>query len=403
MNATPTWTGDDRLARAAWSRLVEPPDLVATAVLATLGASEAVRHVLTGTPLPASGVSRRRLAEALGRWRVRLPGLDPERDLATVERRGGRVVVPSDEEWPRGLDDLGHEAPACLWVLGSSRLEPVLRSSVAVVGTRAPTAYGEKVAGDLSAGVCDRGLAVVSGAAFGIDAAAHRGALAVGGTTVAVLAGGVDRPYPMAHERLLARIADDGLVVSEQAPGASPMKHRFLARNRIIAALARATVVVEAAWRSGAISTANRAAGLCRPLGAVPGLATSPLSAGCHRLMRDVGAVCVTDADEVAELAQQIGTRLPVPPASPVEDHDDLDPVTARVLEALPVRSGRPVDSLARVAGLTPDQVRAALGRLELLELTDRAAGERGVVWRRATRRSSERLQAVPPGQLPIG
>jgi len=398
--SSPSWTGDDRLARAAWSRLVEPPDLVASAVVATLGAGEAVRHVLTGTPLPSSAVSRRRLDGALARWRVRLPGLDPERDLAMVERRGGRVVVPGDDEWPSRLGDLEHETPVCLWVRGSLALEQAVRSSVAVVGTRSPTAYGEKVAGDLAAGVCDRGIAVVSGAAFGIDAAAHKGALAVGGTTVAVLANGVDRPYPMAHERLIAAVAESGLVVSEQAPGASPMKHRFLARNRIIAALAGATVVVEAAWRSGAISTANRAAGLCRPLGAVPGPAMSALSAGCHRLMRDVGAVCVTDADDVAELAQQIGTRVPAPPPAPVAEHDDLDPVTARVLEALPVRAGRPVGSVARVAGLPADEVRTALARLELMELADRGAGD---VWRRAPRRSSGRLQPLPPGRLPTG
>ena len=403
VTGVPAWVGDDRLARAAWSRLVEPPDLVAAAVLQVMGASEAVWHVVTGSPLPSSGLSRQRLDAALARWRVRLPGLDPERDVRAVGRMGGRVVVPSDDEWPSRLGDLGHEVPSCLWVRGSLRLGPAVESSVSIVGTRSPTAYGDHMAGDLACGVSDRGLSVVSGAAFGIDGKAHRGALAVAGTTVAVLAGGVDVPYPRSHDKLIRRIAEEGLVVSEQAPGASPMKHRFLERNRLIAALTQATVVVEAAWRSGAIATANRAAGLNRPLGAVPGPVTSPVSAGCHRLIRESAAVCVTDAADLAELAQRIGSHLPEPPPTPAADHDDLDPVACRVLEALPVRSGRAVDSLARVAGLTGPEVSAALGRLDLAGLALGSAATGGTVWRRAPTRAVDRLRPQPPGTLPVG
>lgn len=386
MSSVPGWVADERLARAAWSRLIEPPDDVAVAVVEALGASESLSRVLTGRRLLPEGSSRPRLTAAVARWRVRLRDVDPERDLRSVGRCGGRVVVPGDAEWPRCLDDLQLARPVCLWVRGERSPAEAVERSVAIVGTRSPTAYGEHVAGDLAAGVGDRGLTVVSGAALGIDGVAHRGAFAVGAPTVAVLAGGVDRLYPEAHAPLLCRIAEEGLLVSEQAPGASPMKHRFLARNRLIAGLSQATVVVEAAWRSGAISTARRAAEIGRPVGAVPGPVTSATSAGCHRLLRDGVATCVSDAGEVVELTASIGATQPVLPQVPVEDHDDLDPLTLRVLEALPVRRGRGTDSLARVAGLTDREASAALGRLELAGLAVRGAGPEGVTWRRAAR-----------------
>lgn len=386
MSTVPAWVDDERLARAAWSRLVEPPDDVAAAVIEALGASESLRRVLTGRRLLPEGSVRPRLTTAVERWQVRLRDVDPERDLRSVDRCGGRVVVPGDAEWPQRLDDLQLAAPVCLWVRGERPLGAAVERSVSIVGTRSPTAYGEHVAGDLAAGVGDRGLTVVSGAALGIDGASHRGALAVVATTVAVLAGGVDRSYPQAHAALLRRIAHEGLLVSEQAPGASPMKHRFLARNRLIAALSQATVVVEAAWRSGAISTARRGEEIGRPVGAVPGPVTSAASAGCHRLLRDGVATCVTDAGEVMELAARIGAIQPALPQVPVLDHDDLDPLTLRVLEALPVRRGSGPESLARVSGLAGREVSAALGRLELAGLAVRGTGAAGTTWRRAAR-----------------
>jgi len=392
----PEWVDDERLARAAWSRLVEPGDPLAGSVLASLGPVEAVAVVRGGqraaaSPLVEAGAllvgprSTRALDAALERWRVRLATVEPERDVAVLQRRGGRLLVPGDAEWPSGLDDLGEAAPACLWVLGAAGVGEAAQRSVALVGARACTGYGTRVAADLAAGAVDRGVAVVSGGAYGIDAAAHRGALAAGGPTLAVLACGVDRVYPRGHEELLARVAEAGAVVSEVPPGSAPTRWRFLERNRLIAALASATVVVEAAWRSGALGTASRAAGLLRPLGAVPGPVTSAASAGCHRLLREAAATCITDTAELLELVDAVGTALPSPPAGvPVADHDGLDPQDLRVLDALPRRSGRPVESLAQVAGLPVDAVSGSLGRLSLLGLAERSGGGGG--WRRAPR-----------------
>ena len=398
------WVEDDRLARAAWTRLVEPGDAVAGAAIAVLGASAALLHVLDAVPLPPAVAARAGLAArphqldlALERWASRRDGLAPERDLATVERLGGRLVVPADAEWPRGIDDLGVCAPAALWVLGEPPLAVAASRSLAVVGARSCTAYGEHVAEEIAAGAAERGLTVVSGGAFGIDAAAHRGALAAGGLSVAVLACGVDRYYPRAHESLLRRIAADGLVLAEVAPGSMPMRGRFLQRNRLIAALAAGTVVVEAAWRSGALSTASHAAGLGRPLGAVPGPVTSATSAGCHRMLRDLDAVCVTDAAEAAELVRPIGEELPLPPPVAAADHDGLTPVQLRVLDALPVRAGATVTSLASVAGLPERTVGACLGSLALVGLA--ASRPRGGdrVWRRSRPPAQPRLEPTPP------
>jgi DNA processing protein len=355
---------DERLALAAWSRLAEPGDVQARRLVARMGPGPALAQVLAG--------------ESTKRWRTRVPDLAPERDLATLARFGGRLVVPGDDEWPSGVDALGDEAPFCLWVRGPLNLAQACFRAAAVVGARAATAYGERVARDLADGCAERGITVVSGAAFGIDGAAHRGALAAAGPTVAVLACGPDRIYPQGHAELIARIAEVGAVVTEVPPGSSPTRWRFIERNRLIAALAGVTVVVEAAHRSGAMGTAARAEKLSRPVGAVPGPVTSPLSYGTHRLLRD-GAVCVTSAEEVAELAGRMGEFLPVPVEPPAAVHDGLDPVDLRVFDALPLRRGVDVRAVARGAGLDEGAVMAALGRLELRRL----AAREGSAWRR--------------------
>ena len=226
-----------REALMAWSRLTEPGDLAAWRLVRQRGPEGALAAVHDGST---------DLAERL---RPRLELLDVDRDLRVCDVVGARVVVADDEEWPTGLDDL-EIPPYCLWVRGPERLGAACERSAAVVGARSATAYGEAVASDLAAGLCERDFTVVSGAAFGIDAAAHRGALAVEGVTVAVLAGGVERPYPQAHRQLLDRIARTGLVVSEVPPGSAPTRVRFLKRNRLIAAMTRGTVVVEAGLRS---------------------------------------------------------------------------------------------------------------------------------------------------------
>lgn len=280
---------DDRVARVAWSALADPGDGEAQRLVAELGPAGALRQVFAGTEQE--------------RWRERLPLLDPDRDLQTMRRVGGRLLVPGDEEWPPGLDDLDTQAPFCLWVRGPLHLADATHHAAAVVGARACTPYGEHVATELAAECARRGITVVSGAAYGIDGCAHRATLTNAGATIAVLPCGIDRAYPRGHEQLIRRIGDDGAVISEIPPGRPPTRRRFLERNRLIAALSRATVVVEAAHHSGSRTTALCAIRLRRPVGAVPGPITSAASYGCHRLLRDDGAICITSADDIVELA----------------------------------------------------------------------------------------------------
>lgn len=361
---------DDRVARAAWSRLAEPGDVRARQLVLERGAGSALRRVLAGA--------------GQARWRARLADLDPARDLATVERFGARWIVPGDDEWPPALAALGVEAPFGLFVRGPLDLAAGTRRAVSMVGSRACSNYGHSVAASLAAGCAERGITVVSGAAFGIDGAAHKGALASGGATVAVLACGIDRIYPRGHDQLIQEIGRVGAVVTEIPPGSSPTRWRFVERNRLVAALAQLVVVVEAAHRSGTESTASRAGKVGVTVAAVPGPVTSPTSYGTNRLLRD-GAVCVTSAMHIDELVSPIGTAAAeaVPDARPKAPHDGLAPDDLRVYDALPVRRPAPVESLVTVAGLEPPVVRAALGRLELAGLARRA----GPGW----------LRAVPP------
>ncbi len=218
--------------------------------------------------------------------------------------------MPGDTEWPGQLDDLGDGRPLGLWVRGTPDLRMWALRSVALVGARACTEYGAFMAATLAAGLAEKGWIVVSGGAYGIDGAAHRGALGAGGATVAVLACGVDRPYPRGHAGLIGRIAEQGLVVGELPPGEHPTPSRFILRNRVIAALTRGTVVVEAAHRSGSLVTARAARRLGRHTIGVPGPATSGLSAGVHELLRQDAAL-VTDADEIVELVGDMGELAP--------------------------------------------------------------------------------------------
>lgn len=382
---------DPVLATAAWSRLVEPGDEAAGVILDHSGAVEALAWLAAGrTPpagLPGPPAVWQRARE---RWSPRLAGLDPRRDLETLGRFEGRLVLPGQDEWPPGLDDLGVRAPICLWVRGGP-VRPAIDRSVAVVGARASTAYGEHVAADIAAGVTERSVTVVSGGAYGIDAAAHRGALAARGPTVAVLAGGVDRLYPAGNADLLGAVERAGVIVAEVPPGGAPTRSRFLLRNRLIAAMTRGTVVVEAAWRSGALSTAAHAAALLRPVGAVPGPVTSMVSAGCHRLLRETDAVCVTDAAEVVDLVGDVGADLAPEPSA--DDRGPgpttgapppgLDAREARALEAVPLRAAAPPESIARTAGLSLGDTRIALAYLELAGLVESRAG----AWRRVRSR----------------
>lgn len=364
----------ERLARAALSRVREPGEVSTSRLVADLGA-----QALLGSLDQALGTVDAEVGVSAGR----LDGLDPARDLERAAARGIRFVIPGDDEWPAALDDLAAAeplgvhggAPLGLWVRGPLRLGEVVDGSVAVVGARSATTYGEQAAREIGGRLAAAGVSVISGAAFGIDQAAHRGALAGGGVTAAVLACGVDRVYPVAHERLLRHLAEHALVVSELPPGCSPTRARFLARNRLIAALSSGTVVVEAAARSGALNTANWADRLSRPLMAVPGPVTAAQSVGTHQLIRNGSAQLVTGGEQVLELVGASGSHLLAEPRGEVRSRDRLIRRHQQVLEAVPVSTGARVDSIARVASLPLHETQLALDRLVRDDFVERVNG----------------------------
>ena len=388
---------DLRRARAWLSRAVEPGSVAAWRWVEQVGPVTAATRLRAGSAPPAvQAVAGARAAEDTS-----------AADLERAARFGARLVVPEDAEWPtaalhslaialdqQSAEDQGKRTqalvpPLALWVRGDRTLAELTDRSVAVVGSRASTAYGEHIAADLGYGLGERGWTTVSGGAFGIDAAAHRGALGAGAPTVAVLACGVDRVYPSSHSALFTRILDDGLVVSEWPPGCAPLRHRFLVRNRLIAALTRGTVVVEAAARSGAQATANRARDLGKSVMAVPGPVTSAMSVGCHQLLRDTesGTVLVTSAAEVVQEVGRIGVDLAEPVDRPGSLRDSLSDVARRVLEACPVRVGVPPERLASVAGCDVVDVLRVLPSLELADLVEWT----GTGWRVTTERGRRR------------
>lgn len=470
-----------RVVRAELSRIIEPGDLLAGVLLARLGPRQA-HALIRGDAEPdaqlttclaadaeEAGIGRRgrRLQDGLARWRARLGQCDGARELATIRRFGGGLLIPEDHLWPAELEALGVAAPVALWHRGgtgspdapsreaeqldqSAPAEPPERPeqpvlpwvprTAAVVGSREITDYGMRATAEMVEDLVGHGVCVISGGAYGVDAAAHRAALrlaaqrGLGGPgaappTVAVLAGGLDRWYPAGNERLLQGVADHGLVLSELPPGAAPTKHRFLQRNRLIAALSAATIIVEARWRSGAQSTAHHALALGRPVGAVPGSIFSATSAGCHRLLRETPTTAVTDAADVVELmagdaasagsppaGRSTQTMLPVmsggdagesgktgdpgeagdaggtgpgartpPPRSdrsaPARPQDGMSQEEVLLHDALPKRGLSTPGKLAAVAGLAMPQVYAALTRLERAGHARRVDGR----WGRST------------------
>lgn len=389
-------------ARAAWTVICEPGDGTAGALVAELGAADALRFVLKAseqagtsassfssalTDAPSGGNGRGELAAGIERWRVRLRSSDVERALKLAAGIRAALLVPSLDgvhagPWPSGVDDLGAHAPIALWMRGAPERLSEARAGIALVGARAATGYGEHVAGELSAGLVELGFPIVSGAAYGIDGMAHRAALASRGLTLALLAGGVDRFYPAGHDELLRRITEHGVVLSELPCGAAPTKWRFLQRNRLIAACSAATVVVEAGARSGSLNTAGHASTLGRPLGAVPGPVTSPASAGCHRLLREYDAVCVTNVKEAAELVAPLAVSSGTAAHTSDESRDTAD--TVRVLDALATRSSRTPPDVAARSGLALGVVLGVLGALEVEgRVREDAAGWRAVPQRR--------------------
>jgi DNA processing protein len=366
-------TDDIACAWAYLSRVAEPPCPELAALVASVGPVEAADCVVRGkldARLAHDTEARRQIDCAA-------------QDLEVLHRLGGRLVTADDDEWPwlaftafAGVDTRqrpeGHR-PMVLWVVGPARLDEVADRAAAIVGTRASTAYGEHVAADLAAGLAGRDVAVVSGGAYGIDGAAHRATLACDGLTVAVLAGGIDVTYPAGHAALLHRIREDGLVVTEYPPRARPARHRFLTRNRLVAALSGATVVVEAGARSGAANTAAWARALGRAVCAVPGPVTSSASVGCHALLRDEAHI-VTRATDVVELVGRAGELAP-DEQRPVSPLDGLGDTEQRVYDALPARGARTPDEIAVASGLPATQV---LGPLAMLELSGLVVSQDG-------------------------
>jgi DNA processing protein len=377
--ATRTAPEAERLARAALSRIGEPGDPRLTDLVQELG-GETVWGSLQ------QQAADRELGADLAE---RIAAADPVRELESAAARGIRFVVPGDVEWPSSVEDLAHAphlherggVPVGLWCRGSRRLDESVDHAVAVVGSRSATTYGGAVAGDIASVLARERWTVVSGAAFGIDQAAHRGALAARGPTVAVLACGVDRAYPSAHRNLIDYVADVGLVVSEAAPGCAPTRIRFLARNRLIAAMARGTTVVEAAVRSGALNTASWAAGLGRSVMGVPGPVTSAPSAGVHQLIRTRDAVLVTSGEEVLEVVGPMGTFALAHPREAEHPRDRLTARERQVLDAVPLLQAVDSASIARTAGIAHGRTRDALLALHRAGMVEHSLGR----WRVAT------------------
>ncbi|MDG3010999.1 DNA-protecting protein DprA [Rhodococcus sp. D2-41] len=359
----------------AWaylSRVTEGPCAALLSLVDQIGPVDAARAVRQHSDLPEALRSRTEGRRHIDRV---------DADLALLDRLGGRLLTREDPEWPHWrFVELGRArdtaAPTALWVLGDPDLAAVTERAAAIVGTRAASGYGEHVATELSGDLAAEDWAVISGAAYGIDGAAHRAALAAGGVTVAVLACGIDRVYPSGHAGLLRHIAESGSVVTEYPPGTIPAKFRFLARNRLVAALSDATVVVEAGWRSGARNTARWARALGRPVLAVPGPVTAATSRGCHRMIREGEAQLVTGAADVVEAAGPLDAAAGIGAVRAADrahrrPTDGLDEGELAVYEALPVRGCRDEDQLSVESGLGVGAVRAALPGLEMRGLIE--------------------------------
>ena len=380
-------------ARAYLSRVSEPANIPVWGFVGDVGPVEAVEAIRTG-------IAPREVLDATA---ARRATADPDADLEAAERAGVRLVVPESADWPHfamaALEHTGAQRldayrlgtrthresgepipPLALWARGPLDLASLGVRSVGIVGSRAATAYGEQVSSEFAFALASAGVVVVSGGAYGIDAAAHRAALTAGGETALVSAGGLDRPYPPGNATLFARVAETGLLLSESPPGCAPQRHRFLTRNRLIAALSTGTVIVEAAKRSGARNTAAHCLALQRPLMAVPGPIVSPMSVGCHGLIRGDGglgpALLVGSAADVLAMVGGAGEGLSDGADTGTVDDvraelDDLDPIARRVYEGLGARRFARPDEIGARGGVSPLEVIRALPLLELAGLVE--------------------------------
>lgn len=279
---------NELLARAALFSAIEAGHPFWSSEISTQGALVVYKRLLSGG---YDSIKNEKLISALGQ-------VSADQVLTDIDKYQARLITPIDDDWPKQVNDLA--APPIALIL-KGNISALLQQSLAIVGTRNPTSYGARIAGDFAAGFADREWAIVSGGAYGIDSYAHKGALIAEGVTVAVIASGIDINYPAGNTRLFAEICESGAMVTEFMPGQRALPHRFLTRNRLIASLSKATLVVEAAFRSGSLRTARDAAEIFRPVMAIPGPINSPTSEGCHRLIGERAAEIVTSVADAVE------------------------------------------------------------------------------------------------------
>ena len=279
---------NEQLARACLFSIVEGGHTFWCAEISTHGALAVYNKLLNGGYDP---IKYEKLI-------TNLRETNGDKILTEIDKHYARLITPDDEDWPEQLNDL--PAPH-IGLIIKGNINALHQTSLAIVGTRNPTSYGARIAGEFAAGFADREWAIVSGGAYGIDSYAHKGALIAEGVTVAVVASGIDINYPAGNTRLFAEICESGAMVTEFMPGHRALPNRFLTRNRLIAALSKATLVVEAAFRSGSLRTARDAAEIFRPVMAIPGPITSPTSEGCHRLIGERAAEIVTSVADAVE------------------------------------------------------------------------------------------------------
>ena len=372
-----------RRARIALAAICEPGEAGLADVVDSTGPTATVAALLDADrqrpKIPRADALRRRLEE-----------LDLDALIDRGREIGARVVVPGDGQWPGRMNELRAHRPLALWCWGEADPRLMALRSVAIVGARACTRYGEWIAREWSAQLAQDDVTVISGGAYGIDAAAHRGALAVDGVTICVLAGGVDTPYPRGNEGLFAEIVDRGLLVSEAPPGETVRRRRFLTRNRLIAALASATCVVEAAHRSGSVTTASNAAELNRPVLAVPGPVTSEMSRGTHRLVHEGVAMLAADVTDVRAVLPDFerahGASRGHATHNESEVHSGEQPIGSalqEVLDAVPTpywsAEGMSLDDIAVRSGVSGSQARTCLAQADEMGLVQQRGQDRWV------------------------
>jgi len=363
-------------AAATWSLLCEPGDSMAGMLRRILGTEESlfeIRKAKSAKDLLAllpedhfrapEFVST--LEDSLECWKRRLKIVNVDKSLEVLASIGGYLLTPESSSWPKGLFDLGDAAPAVLWVRGNVQVLDNPRT-ISVVGSRISSAYGLKVTNDLVQAVVAKDYVVVSGGALGIDAKAHQSAMDAGGKTIAVMAGGPDRLYPPRNLDLFQEIQHSGLLISEMPPGTAPARWRFLQRNRLIAAMGQATIVIEAGFRSGSINTAGHANELDRPVGAIPGPINSTRSAGCHRLIRERRAELISTPADLFELLNLRNVNEDKP-------QFDLNASQLRALDSL-AHFEQSIERVAGISGMTLSEAGYTLGSLQKMGLVSRTS-----------------------------